>query len=164
MATLYLEGGGQAEPLAAFADAMLERLQDLSELLKEVAEEVLAPALGRHYEASGLKTRSGVMKTAVTKTGARGNILEVRPTGLTLGIDYNALPYARFAIEGRGPVAARNKRALHWKDESSKDVFATRVRASGPHDIYYLTEAEFTAVARALAEKLIALGGTKLPK
>lgn len=164
MATLFLEGGGQAEPLAAFADAMLEGLQDLSGLLKEVAEEVLQPALGRHYEASGLKTRSGVMKTAVTKTGARGNLLDVRPTGLTLGIDYGALPYARFAIEGRGPVVPRNKKALHWVDAQGKDVFATRVKASGPHDIYYLTEAEFAAVARALSEKLIALGGTKLPK
>lgn len=164
MAILYLEGGGQAEPLAAFADVLLDRLQDLSGLLKEVAEEILQPALGRHYDASGLKTRSGVMKTAVTKTGARGNILEVRPTGLTLGIDYGALPYARFAIEGRGPVTPKNKKALHWVDAQGRDVFARRVKASGPHDIYFLTEAEFAAVARALTEKLIALGGTQLPK
>jgi hypothetical protein len=154
MATVYLQGGDRAEPLAAFADTMLERLQDLSPLLKEVAEEILQPALGRHYEASGLKERSGVMKTAVTQTGARGHLLEVRPNGLTIGIDYNALPYAKYAIEGRGPVVPKTRKALHWKDESGHDVFATRVRASGPHDIYYLTEAEFSQVARALTEKL----------
>jgi hypothetical protein len=164
MQLLTLTGFGFSSTIAAIPEGIKASLNDLSPLLKEIAEEVIQPAFARNYDRSGLKVRSGTLKTAVSKTGARGNLLEIRPHSLSAGVDYNTLPYARYAIEGRGPVVPRNKKALFFYDQNGKPVLVKRVKAVPPHDIFYLTEADFERIGVLLAEKLVALGAQSLSK
>src|SRR5579883_77559 len=95
-----LSGGDQTTALAAFADDLKHELQDLSPLLKQVAEDVIQPSFGRNYDRSGLRAGNGVLKQALTKTGARGNYLQISAQRLVAGVDYSAVPYFRYVIEG----------------------------------------------------------------
>lgn len=171
MPALILTGMGQTSPLAAFSQEMAEELKDLSPFLKEVAEEIILPAFGRHYDQSGIKSHSQVygpggnlLKTAVTKAQSFGNVLEIRPRGLTAGVSYEALPYAKWVFEGRGAVLAKKAKALRFYDDSGKPIFVKRVGPAPPHPVIFLTEGEFTQIADRLTQKLVEMGAHPIGK
>jgi hypothetical protein len=133
-------------------ERIVERLQNLEPLLNELADDVLQ-ILARNWQSSGIQTHSGVMKSAVTKRGAKGNILSVSSSGVRVGIDYATLPYARFVIEGRGPVQAKRAKALHF-DINGKSVFAKSVKAAPPHRLYYLTQPDLLQLETDLSNMI----------
>lgn len=156
MAKYHLHAAGLSSPITDIATGAIEKLQDLSKVLREVAQEYILPTFGQHYDTSGLRKGSGVLKSAVSKPGAKGNVLELRPTGLTAGVDYASLPYARYVFEGRGVVRAKNKKALRFLDSNGKPIFAKSVRAVAAHQVIYLTQGELDEVARRIEQKIAA--------
>lgn len=113
-------------------------LSDLEAVLTRVYDEVIAPAFLRNYATSGIKTRGGVLKTALYKRGAKGNLFLVRGHSLVAGVNYEEARYFQYVIEGRGPVEARKAKALRFEVDG-KVIFRKRVGPAPAHDIIYLT-------------------------
>ncbi len=130
------------------------RLDDLQPVLNRIADEVVMPALARNYVKSGVKTHTGLLKTALMSRNARGNICEIRGNQITFGVDYGALPYARYVIEGRGPVRARRAKALRFFDAYGQPIFRKSVGPAPPHDLVYLTPEDQAHAARIVTEML----------
>lgn len=162
MPILSLKTGGITTTLAAFPQALEALLSDLSPILAEVAEEIILPAFGRNYDRSGLKKRTGVLRTAVTTAGAKGNFLEIRATGLTVGVDAQALGGEIYALRGRGPVVARKGKSLRFFDDNGKAIFAKRVKAAPPHNVIYLTESDYEKVAELVTKRLVEMGASAI--
>lgn len=137
-------------------EQILQRLERIDGLLDRLVEEDVLPLLARNYDRSGLKSPSGQLRKAVSQRGAKGNSIVKFPGGIRIGVDLNELPYARWVIEGRGPVTAKRAKALHFKDENGKDVFVKSVGAAPPHDIFYLEEGD---VERLEGELMQMVGG-----
>ena len=164
MVLLTLNGGGFESPLAQIPESLEMQFADLSEILREVAEEVILPAFGKHYDASGLKTHSRVLKQALTEEGAKGNILTVGANQLSVGISYEQVPYAEAALEGRKAFSATKKKALRFYDSNGKAIFVKSVKASPPHPVVFLTQNEFDQIAVGVTQRLLERGAQALPK
>lgn len=164
MGVLVLTGFGREEPLAGYAQDIADQFHDLSDLLAEVGERILLPAFARNYTRSGLKSRSSALFKSVSARGAKGNIFEVCATGITVGMDDGAIPYAKWAFDGRGPVRAKNAKALRFDPGNGKPIFRKSVGPSQPHAVIYLTDEDYEAFADAVTAGLIARGATPLPK
>lgn len=164
MILFSIKGGGFVSPLALITESMEAQLSDLSGILREVAEQVILPVFGKHYDASGLKTHGGLLKQALTQAGATGNILEIAGNKLTVGVSYEAVPYAKYALEGRGAIRAKPGKSLRFYDDAGKPVFAKSVRASGPRPVVFLTQDEFDQIAVGVTQRLIERGASALPK
>jgi hypothetical protein len=133
----------------------------LPEILDRVIDKVVLPILRAHYDASGIKTHSAILKDAITKRGAKGNLITHHGMGVTVGVDYAQAPYAQWVIEGRKRVVAKPRHALAFRIDG-KLVIVKSVRAAPPHDIYSLTSSELESVqAGVLAEmQLFRKGGS----
>lgn len=135
----------QGAPFSSDIGEMKRRIENLQQIIERIADENVLPALGRNYNASGLKTHTGVLKQAITKRGAQGNVVKIDGNHLTVGVDYQTIPYARWALEGRGPVYAKNKRFLRF-EINGKVIFAKRVGPAPAHDVYYLTGSDLAEI------------------
>jgi hypothetical protein len=159
--TIVIQGQSGLE---ANLKEILNNIQRMDVLLDQLADEVILPILAQHYDSSGIKQSSpqasmfggsqGLLKQAVTKRGAFGNTIEKSPGHLTVGVSYQDIPYARWVLEGRGPVKPVNKKVLHWVDANGKDVFAKSVGPAPAHAVYFLTPEELGRVEVALEMKL----------
>lgn len=163
MALLMLHAGGQSQILARFSDAIAENLRDLSPILREVAKDIVFPAFARHYAASGLKQRTGAAKQAATQIGAKGNVLEIRPNGLTAGVSYQQMPYLRWIFEGRGPIRAKKAKALRF-DVNGKPVFVKSVGAAPARPVVFLTEEEMEQIGHRITVRLMERGAQPVRK
>lgn len=132
-------------------------LRDVGTVLNRIADEVVMPALARNYVKSGIRTRTGRLKTALMSRNAAGNVCRVSGATLEFGVDYGALPYARYVIEGRGPVRARRAKALRFYDAYGKVVFRKSVGPAPSHDLVYLTEADLTH-AQQVVDRMLGEG------
>lgn len=131
------------------------RIGNIENLLDKIADEDVLPALARNYDSSGLKQGTGKLKQAISKRGAVGNQIYKHGATLTVGIDYAQVPGSRWAIEGRGPVHVRNAKALHFKDESGRDVFVKHVGPAPAHDVYYLTSDDLRKIEAHLEQMIV---------
>jgi hypothetical protein len=146
---------GEGKPLYRHVEKIAERIQHIENLLDEIVDEDILPALARNYDRSGLKKQSGQLYQAITKRGAKGNVVMKRPGSVLVGIDLNAIPYAKWVIDGRGEVRPTRAKALHWIDPvTGKDVFAKRSRPTPPHDIYYLTPGDLEQIEKHILAKI----------
>ncbi len=145
------------------ADRILERIERVDSLLDQLADEAVLPILERHYDASGIKAggvyqgnNQGLLKRSITKRGAYGNVIEKSPGRLTVGVSYEQVPYARWVIEGRGPVYPKRAKVLRWIDQATgKVIFAKRSGPAPPHPIYFLTPSELGEIETALTRLLV---------
>jgi len=137
---------------------VLDNVQHIDEILDQLADEIILPILAEHYDESGIKQgggRSGALKQAISKRGAAGNVIQKTPGHLIVGVDYAQIDYARWVIEGRGPVLPKEKKVLHWIDpDTGKDVFAKSAGPAPAHPIFFLTPSELDRVGVALSMKL----------
>ena len=153
----------QANAWTEQVDEILKSIEHVDAILDELGEDVVLPILARHYDASGIKQGGiyggrhvGILKPAITKRGSFGNIFEKLPGMLTVGVSYEAIPYARWVIEGRGPVRPKRKKVLHWIDpDTGKDVFRKSVGPAPPHPIYWLSAQELKEVSEALTRLVL---------
>jgi len=144
-------------------DKLLARIERMDDLMDRLADEVVLPILEQHYASSGIKhggiyggRHAGLLKPAVTKRGAFGNVIYKSAHSLTVGVSYQAIPYARWVIEGRGPVRPVRAKMLHWIDpDTGKDVFRKCVGPAPPHPLYYVTPAELHKIELALNAMII---------
>ena len=145
-----------SSPFGAITDNLNSQIDDVSEILREVADSTLLPILGKHYDASGLKSHSGLLKQALTKQGARGNILNIADNKMSAGIDYDQIPGSKQAIEGRGAIKAKKGHSLRFYDDNGKPIFAKSVKSAPAHPVIFLSDAELETVKNAVTEKIIA--------
>ena len=160
---VVITGSGSATPLAVAPETVKEALKDLSPLLKEIAEQIIQPAFARNYDKSGLKVRSGMLKTAVSKTGAREPFR-----------NRSALPDSRRGLLGAAlcPVRHRGQRTRRRQEQEGAPLVRrerqARLRkarqAPPPHDIIYLTEADYEKVADYVTRKLVEMGAQPITK
>lgn len=129
-------------PWSGDLQALLDKVKHVDALLDRIVDKDVLPTLLRHFDASGIKSHSGEGRAAVGIRHAKGNRISRFPGGVTVGLDMDAVPYMKWVIDGRGPVYAKGRKSLHWKDENGKDVFVKHVGAAPSHDIYYLTSSE----------------------
>ena len=152
--TLVLRGADQIGP-GKQLQRMLNNLARLDQFMDELGDEVVLPILAEHYQAAGIKTHTGDLLAAITKRGAKGNIFQKIQGRLVVGVDYNALPYARWVIEGRGYVFPVRAKMLRWFDEQTgKPIFAKFARPAPKHPIYYLGPGDLTRLENVLMAKL----------
>lgn len=135
--------------------ALKRRAGNVRELLEIVVDEIVLPALERNYDASGLKTRTGVLKRGIRQRGALGNYVHMEGDTITVGVSYEQIPYARWALEGRGPVQAIRAKALRFYDENGKPVFRKRVGPAPPHQVYFLNPADIERAEQLLGARLV---------
>lgn len=146
----------QANAWTEQADEILKNIERVDGLLDQLADETVLPILAGHYDASGIHTRGGGLKDAITKRGAPGNVIQKSPGRLTVGVSYEQVPYARWVIEGRGPVRPKRARVLHWIDpDTGKDVFSKYSNPVPPHPIYVLSAADLKEVEAALTRLVL---------
>lgn len=136
-------------------DDILQRIKQVDRLLDELVDADILPILGRHYDQSGIHTHGGALKRALTQRGAQGNQITKMAGRLQVGIDYNALPEARWVIEGRNAVTAKPGHALRFFDEAGKPVFAKHVKAVPAHPLFFLTPDELAQVEADLQAKIM---------
>lgn len=125
----------------ALADTFAEQKQTLinvGPVLNEIADQVIMPAMARNYASSGIRTHNGRLRQALTVRNARGNVCDIQGNRITFGVDYGAVPYARYVIEGRGPVRVKRAKALRFYDPYGRVIFRKRVGPAPPHDVVYL--------------------------
>jgi len=154
--TIFLQSTAWTDQI----DAMMRDIERVDDLLNQLADDAVFPILARNYDASGIKQGGvfggrhvGLLKPAITKRGAFGNIVKVAGSTLTVGVSYQAVPYARWVIEGRGPVRAKNKKMLHWIDpDTGKDVFRKSVGPAPPHPVYFLSPGDLKEIEAHLAQ------------
>lgn len=139
--------GGPMEEL----NALRQRLGNLTALLNRIADQVVLPALARNYDASGLKAHSGILKRGISQRGARGNYIRASGLSVTVGVNYGAIPYAKWALEGRGPVRAKRAKALHFFI-GGKEFFRKSVGAAPAHNVYYLAGADLDRIREMARE------------
>lgn len=144
------------EPL----DKLLSDIGRVDELLNQVADDAVFHILARHYDASGIK-QGGVfggrhynlLKLAITKRGAYGNITKIEGIRLTVGVSYEQIYYARWALEGRGPVRAKPGKFLRWiNPDTGKIMFAKSVGSAPAHPIYFLDAGELREIGSKLTQ------------
>lgn len=116
-------------------ETVKENLKHGEAVLTQVGEQVILPMLEARYDATGLQKRTGMMKTAVSKRGAPGNVFEVSDSKLTVGIDYNAVPWAKYQLEGSLAHEIRPRKpggllVFFWK-KLGKVVYLRRVSHPG---------------------------------
>lgn len=142
------------------ADQVRKNLKLPSTLLEEIGEQVILPMLASRFDRSGLKSRSGLMRAAVSQRGAPGNVFEVNGNRLTVGIDYGAVPHARYQLEGSLPHVIRPRKpggrlVFFWK-KLGRMVFLRKVNHPGTRArLVYQMDPEAYARANAMiAEEL----------
>ena len=147
------------KPEEGYTEKMLERIQNIEPLMDRLVDSDVLAILEENYAASGIKwhtqqrVSTGTLKAGVTKRGAKGNYIIPSKQGARVGVSYDAIPYARFVIEGRGPLRAKRAKALHfWLD--GKEFFRKSVGPAPPHPIYYLTEVDLDRLGAKLSEMI----------
>lgn len=144
--------GGQG--LSEGLSEMRQAVTNVAPVLERIGQEVVLPAYGRNYASSGLRKRTGLLVTALTKRGARGSIFEVRGNELTTGVDVQAIPYAKWAIGGRGPVVAKRAKALRFYDRSGKVIFRKRVGPAPARPVVFLLPSDLVRANLIVAEMI----------
>jgi hypothetical protein len=158
MARLLMGVNGASGPFSAQIADLKADLGNLEAFLNHVADTVVYPALARNYVDSGLKSHRGVVKAAVSTRGAKGNTLSIQGGHLSVSVDYGAVPEAQYALEGRKAFKAARGHTLRFFDDNGKPIFTKSVRASRPHEVFYLTEQDVAKIQEAAIE-WIANGG-----
>jgi hypothetical protein len=151
--TIVLQGVENQGP-GKQLNRMLSNLRNLDKIMDELTDEVVLPILGEHFATSGIQSHSEVMKNAVTKRGAAGNIIQKSPGHLMVGVDVAQFPYFKWVLEGRGPVLPVNGKVLRWYDASGKAVFSKRAGPAPAHPVYYLTMSDLQRLEHALNLKV----------
>lgn len=160
--TLTGSGSSKGEWSKAIEDYK-QRLMRLASIAEDVAEEMILPLLERNYDASGLKTHSGMVKRAISKRGAPGNILKTEITSggvrVTVGADAENIKEIRYALFGNAPKGGGVIRPVHAKalhfDLNGKPVFVKHVRPAPAHDtIYALSSSEEEAYRQKVQERV----------
>lgn len=140
------------------AERMKARLRDPA-LINAVVDKAILPALAANYTRSGLKRPTGRLYDGITRRGADGNYVRVSGSSLTVGVDYAVIPYARYALEGRGPVVAKRAKALRFVIDG-KVMFRKRVGPAPPHPVYYLDGSQEQQVQAVIDEFVEGAGFT----
>jgi hypothetical protein len=146
MARLMMSVNGAGGPFTAQIAEIKADMANLEAFLDHVADTVVYPALARNYDDSGLKVHRGVVKAAVSKRGAKGNTLSIQGGRLSIGVDTGAVPESQYALDGRPAFRAPRGKTLRFWDDNGKPLFTKRVRASPPHEVFYLTEQDVTKI------------------
>ena len=158
MAAYTIVVGGRSG-LVGQLESILASIQKVDTYLDQLADEEILPILAKHYDQAGIKQggkRTGDLKQAITKRGAAGNTISKQGNHLIVGVDYAQMTYAKWVLEGRGPVRAKKGKALHWIDpDTGKEVFAKRVGPAPAHPVYFLTPEELQDVEKALLAKIL---------
>lgn len=137
--------------VVAFDDAV--KAFDAPEaIVRRIIDEVVLPAFERNWASSGLKSHSGILKAALTKPGAKGNLIVVRGAHGEAGIDDGVLPWATYALQGRGPVKPVKAKALSWVDDGGTRIFRKSVGPAPPREVVYLTSDDLQRAAEIAAE------------
>lgn len=126
-----------------------DKIKDVTPAARRIGDNVISRRIGFNYHTVQLRQKTGRLFAASTRRGAFGNIFTVIGNVLTWGVDYEMLPYAKWAIEGRGPVIAKRAKALRFVDWFGNLVFRKRVRAAPARLYFYLTPDD---IERAKAE------------
>lgn len=137
-------------------EAQAERIANPEPIVNRIVDEViLGPngMLARNYHASGLNVKSGLLFDGITRRGWIGNYVRVDGTKGTVGLDLRAISYAKWALEGRGPVTVKKAKALAFYIDG-KLYFRKRVGPAPPHDVYHLS-ADFEAQAQAIQTEMM---------
>jgi hypothetical protein len=132
-------------------------INDTAPILQAVADEVVLGETGllaRNYASSGLKQRSKLLYRGITQRGATGNYVRVTGDTVTVGVDPAKIKHVKWALEGRGVVRPRYKKALRFEIDG-RVIFAKKVKASPPHQVYYLLGSD-QAKAQDIAARKIA--------
>lgn len=149
---INLAGGG----ISAIPQKITNYLEEIEKIAQEIGETVILPVIfQKHYDSSGLKSHTGILKAALTKPGATGNVLTVAGGKITAGIDYSAVPGSKEALEGRGAIKAKTGHSLRFYDENGKPIFVKSVRAAPAHPVIYLTSGETAEIGEAASAKIV---------
>lgn len=141
-------------------EVIKQNLLHLTQVVEEVAADTILPMLERHYNASGLKVHSGVLKQAITKKGAKGNIFRISMAGntsvhLTLGVDTDAIDYHGVPLEGRRAVVPVKAKVLRWIGPNGKPIFSKYSKPVPPHpEIMMLSDGELKQVEEEISKRM----------
>lgn len=151
-------------------EAYKKRILRLREIIEEVAEEEILPLLSRNYDASGLKTHRGLVKQAISKRGAAGNIFKTEQVGdairFTAGVDKNTQVglEAYWAVEGNAPsgsgdrIYPKHKKFLFFNLDG-KPIFAKSVKVAPAHPtVYSVSQGEEEAFRQSVYKRVTAEG------
>ena len=147
----------------AIGDAR-DRLTQMSGALNAIGEQVILPAYGRRYRASGLKDRSGGAFRALTQKGAAGNYFQVHGNTLICGVDETLWNrYLKYPVMGHQSTRIRVKKAkaLKIRIGGMTIIFRKSVRGTKPHPSaapgnYQPSGGEQALIAEAMAKHLFA--------
>jgi len=143
---------GAGGPFTTEIAQLKTEVANLDAFLDHVADTIIYPALARNYDQSGLKVHRGVVKAAVSKRGAKGNVIEIRNGHLTISVDTAAVPEAEWAINGRPGFQAKRGKTLRFFDDNGKPIFAKRVKAARPHEVFHLNDGDIAKIQAAAVE------------
>lgn len=132
--------GDWIKPLRDMRDR-LRNAGDASGAMNKVADQVVLPAMRRNYHAAGIGIRTGKLIAGVSERGAIGNYVRITGRRLTVGVSTQAIPYAKWVLEGRGSVVARKAKALRF-EINGKVVFRKRVGPARARPVHYLTDGD----------------------
>jgi hypothetical protein len=130
-----------ADAWTAQIDAILANVENADNIYDQLADKVL-DILGRHYDQSGLKVKSGVLKAGVSKRGAYGNIVEKSPNRIVVGVSYQAIPYAQSIIEGARPHDIPNAFGRGKRFGVGGRFQGMFHPGNAPHPLYFLTDSD----------------------
>jgi len=149
-------------------DEIIRQMENAVQVITQTVDSDLMPILERNYNASGIKTHRGVVKRAITKRNAPGNLFKIESgkpgeVRLTVGIDTTTQEgkEAYYAIEGNDPgsgyIYPKTAKALHFT-ANGKQVIVKRVRAAPSHDtIYTLSGQEEQEFKDKVEENLLSM-------
>ena len=109
---------------------------DLEDKLQRKAN-LIGPYALKYLNDMARDVENHVKKEAPHKTGRLKSSISHKLTGYGAVVYANEgiAPYVDWVIDGRGPVTATNKQALHFTIDG-KEIFATRVKASKPNPFF----------------------------
>jgi hypothetical protein len=145
-----------ADAWTAQIDAILANIEDAANLYDELVDNAVFPILARHYDSSGLKVRSGVLKAAISKRGAFGNVFQKSPSRIVVGVSYTDISYAQAQIEGAEPHDIPNAFGRGAKFGIGGRFQGKFHPGNAPHPLYVLSSDEIKEIELELDRLVLA--------
>lgn len=140
-------------------EALKAKLHNPESMLRAIGQQAMLPYFGRRLTTVGVKDKTGRLRAAISQEHAPGNVFDLQGDSITVGVDYDRLPYAKYVIEGAGrhPIAARRVKFLvFWWAKMGRVFKGKYVNHPGQkrHPVYNATTGLDTEVGKVIIKEL----------
>jgi len=140
-------------------EALKAKLHNPEPMLRAIGQRAMLPYFGRRLTTVGVKDRTGRLRAAISQENAPGNVFDLQGDSITVGVDYDQVPYARYVIEGADahPITARRVPFLiFWWVKMGRMFKGKRVNhpEQRRHPVYNATTGLDTEVGKVIIQEL----------